>query len=206
MNDSTIQCRFCLEDDTQTNLIVPCLCKGSAKYVHESCLSKWYEKKPESGYKCSSCMFIYKRSYPKEYEIVKNIYTFQIPYISTPFLCILFHHWVFFLGTRTFFSERNYKILLYIIHGLLNIVYYFYCIYVFMSIQNKKQYIKLWFKNIRFMIHISQLYFLITIPVTGWLGGFSSCICMYLCVFEHSEILQIMNKNHVMRFIDYTPS
>jgi E3 ubiquitin-protein ligase DOA10 len=107
-----VQCRFCLEDDTHTNVIAPCLCKGSAKYVHELCLSKWYEKKPESGYKCSSCMFIYNRSYSKEYETIKSIYIPKIPYSSNPFVCILFHHWVFFLGTRAFVSEKNYKILL----------------------------------------------------------------------------------------------
>lgn len=38
------QCRFCLGtgDNSPTDpLIAPCLCKGSAKYVHRSCLDQW---------------------------------------------------------------------------------------------------------------------------------------------------------------------
>ena len=34
-------CRVCLEDDDAENMISPCGCKGSIKYVHRECLDKW---------------------------------------------------------------------------------------------------------------------------------------------------------------------
>lgn len=32
--DSSPMCRFCLEEDSERNLIQPCLCDGSSKWVH----------------------------------------------------------------------------------------------------------------------------------------------------------------------------
>ena len=34
-------CRICLEDDLVSNLISPCRCSGTSKYVHKSCLDQW---------------------------------------------------------------------------------------------------------------------------------------------------------------------
>ena len=34
-------CRICLSDETQTDLVSPCECKGTIAYVHETCLNKW---------------------------------------------------------------------------------------------------------------------------------------------------------------------
>ena len=35
------ECRICLEEDDIQNMITPCLCKGSRKYVHRQCLNEW---------------------------------------------------------------------------------------------------------------------------------------------------------------------
>ncbi|KAI8874885.1 hypothetical protein K501DRAFT_203770 [Backusella circina FSU 941] len=34
-------CKICLEKDFNSNLISPCLCKGSIKYIHPHCLADW---------------------------------------------------------------------------------------------------------------------------------------------------------------------
>lgn len=34
-------CRFCFEDDSEGELIAPCACTGSQKYVHRTCLTRW---------------------------------------------------------------------------------------------------------------------------------------------------------------------
>ena len=31
------ECRICLEEDEIENLISPCLCRGTSKYIHEKC-------------------------------------------------------------------------------------------------------------------------------------------------------------------------
>ena len=35
------QCRFCLEDADEDQLIAPCNCDGSHKFVHQECLREW---------------------------------------------------------------------------------------------------------------------------------------------------------------------
>ncbi|KAL6757350.1 hypothetical protein V8C86DRAFT_3026214 [Haematococcus lacustris] len=41
-------------------LIVPCLCTGTAKYVHRQCLEKWREATPAAFYKCTVCGYEYQ--------------------------------------------------------------------------------------------------------------------------------------------------
>jgi len=35
------ECRICLENDSNENLLIPCHCSGTAAYVHRNCLSNW---------------------------------------------------------------------------------------------------------------------------------------------------------------------
>ena len=37
----TRECRICLQEDSIENLISPCKCTGTQKYVHANCLSSW---------------------------------------------------------------------------------------------------------------------------------------------------------------------
>jgi E3 ubiquitin-protein ligase DOA10 len=40
-----ISCRYCLSEDNEEDLVDPCKCKGTTKYVHKKCLTKWFENK-----------------------------------------------------------------------------------------------------------------------------------------------------------------
>ena len=55
-------CRICLGEEADAgNLIVPCLCSGSAKYVHRECLNTW-RATALSGKRfrqCNTCNFRY---------------------------------------------------------------------------------------------------------------------------------------------------
>jgi hypothetical protein len=57
------QCRICLDEQNDlTNMIVPCKCRGSAKYVHRKCLNSWIETFPPHhphAIKCNTCQFTY---------------------------------------------------------------------------------------------------------------------------------------------------
>lgn len=46
--DSSSQCRICLESDDDDEMIKPCNCDGSSKYVHRKCIEKWIPMKTES--------------------------------------------------------------------------------------------------------------------------------------------------------------
>lgn len=56
-------CRICLANDNESEMISPCLCKGSMKYVHSECLKRWRHSalnhyKP-SYYRCDQCFCPY---------------------------------------------------------------------------------------------------------------------------------------------------
>jgi hypothetical protein len=54
-------CRICQDPDTNTSeLIVPCKCKGTIKYVHRHCLDEWRLTYTNfSYYKCPNCLYDY---------------------------------------------------------------------------------------------------------------------------------------------------
>ena len=52
-------CRFCFEDENDDSKIIsPCMCKGSMKYVHHTCLIKWIQS--SSKYFCPVCKYNYE--------------------------------------------------------------------------------------------------------------------------------------------------
>jgi hypothetical protein len=54
-------CRICLQEDNIKNLISPCLCRGSNKYIHRECLNQWrrLSDNQEQNNKCPTCKFEY---------------------------------------------------------------------------------------------------------------------------------------------------
>ena len=59
-----IECRICLEDSTNEQLISPCGCDGTAKWVHESCLQRWREENVsnDNARRCEICNVHYFQS------------------------------------------------------------------------------------------------------------------------------------------------
>lgn len=58
INQENLQCRICLEDEENIDLLIsPCRCNGTSKYVHKSCLETWrYQSINAQGfYKCMEC-------------------------------------------------------------------------------------------------------------------------------------------------------
>ena len=54
-------CRICLEEEDSTDrMIAPCLCKGSMKWVHRSCLDEWRRNEQDRAFaQCTECHFHY---------------------------------------------------------------------------------------------------------------------------------------------------
>lgn len=59
-NDDT--CRICLDDAGNGEMIAPCLCAGTCKWVHRDCLDKWRvsDSGTNSFNECPQCKFHYK--------------------------------------------------------------------------------------------------------------------------------------------------
>lgn len=61
-DDAERQCRICLSCDEQEDLIAPCLCMGSVRWVHRGCLDEWraQELRLNSFSHCELCKFEYR--------------------------------------------------------------------------------------------------------------------------------------------------
>lgn len=55
-------CRICLDEDQSKNLLAPCRCSGSSKYVHVDCLNEWRatSNNPEAFNRCFTCNYTYQ--------------------------------------------------------------------------------------------------------------------------------------------------
>lgn len=62
MQQDLKQCRICFDDNDQRNLISPCLCSGSSKYIHKHCLEEWRRTSQLNYYRCPTCHYHYKIS------------------------------------------------------------------------------------------------------------------------------------------------
>lgn len=91
MSDQQKECRICFDEEKNDEFIAPCLCSGTSKYVHISCIEKWREiNKFKPAYdKCMECHFEYKlkKKYREEtlyfdcpmHKIHSITYLFTIP-------------------------------------------------------------------------------------------------------------------------------
>jgi hypothetical protein len=57
-------CRICLEEDEINNMIYPCRCSGTSKYVHKDCLNQWrtLSDNIDAYKKCFECNYEYQIS------------------------------------------------------------------------------------------------------------------------------------------------
>ncbi|RYG98677.1 E3 ubiquitin-protein ligase MARCH, partial [archaeon] len=54
-------CRICLDEDVRRNLIAPCSCRGSQRWVHRGCLDKWRAMKEDRAFsRCTECLTSYQ--------------------------------------------------------------------------------------------------------------------------------------------------
>lgn len=77
-----MDCRICQEQGDSSDLIVPCACKGSCKYVHRKCLDTWRETDTdESLTRCPNChteyQFDIEITKSREYYIAKFLVFFE---------------------------------------------------------------------------------------------------------------------------------
>ena len=55
-------CRICLDGDNEQDMIAPCRCKGTSKWVHRACLDQWraYNAEDLAFSQCMECHFPYQ--------------------------------------------------------------------------------------------------------------------------------------------------
>jgi hypothetical protein len=96
-------CRICLDDDLADNMIYPCKCKGTAKYVHKHCLNEWRTTTTnrENFYRCEMCHYRYSNNNNNE-PIIENSCTKFIRFISNEFLIFYIFYSLLIFGFGQF--------------------------------------------------------------------------------------------------------
>ena len=57
---SAYTCRICLEECERSEVIAPCSCRGSSKWVHRACLDQWRAIREDRAFsKCTECLTDY---------------------------------------------------------------------------------------------------------------------------------------------------
>jgi len=111
-------CRICLEDDTTNNLIYPCKCSGTSKYVHKYCLNQWrtLSENREAYYKCFECNYYYKLEATVENQYNNNNLLAMIKYLKSNMIIFLLFNMtlIFILATFIANIDNNYNIIKFI--------------------------------------------------------------------------------------------
>lgn len=159
------ECKYCLINDRINNLVYPCNCYGTMKYVHPKCLSDWIQVKNDKeifdySYTCEVCKYniIYKKKYKYGFFktiliIIYNIFT-QRKYCYTS-LChslmfiflfkrtkLLIHDFLRFIHTKKYLNITH-NILISI--SILLMIYD--CIIYYKNIFLKERGVKIIFEN-----------------------------------------------------------
>ena len=99
------QCRICLEENEDIDdLISPCKCDGTQKYVHSKCLEKWRDENldKENYKRCQECLSDYRieiiGSNSKRFFICKNITRCYYYIVSKQVLFFTLINYSVFLG------------------------------------------------------------------------------------------------------------
>ncbi len=199
------QCRFCLEDDDRDNLLAPCICKGSFKYVHRACLMQWYEHEPTKGLRCSACLKPFSRQGILELENLPTDGDLQTLFINKPHLAILFSHWCF-IGCAhfivTIYGPLDYLVLYHIFQAGFHGVYMWGLHIVCSHIKNIDVCMKEWFSRSIQVVPFIHVVCLATMWKTGFLGGIAADLCIFLYFYELFDVLHTINQQQSFVFIN----
>ena len=217
----SLQCRICLDEDENKNLVSPCNCSGTSKYIHTDCLNIWRDQNINTPYynMCIDCRAKYKYTInSKECIFISNNNT------TIMYFCILIVFTLFFSSFDynnctdifDYIKHRNITNILdnntnyYIMFGIITSNYLINCLFFLISsllllkINNKKRYLsKIYvntiYKNISlFYVFIIYIIFSVKIFLTMcFILVFIDCINCHYYIQKHNNILTELNHNNL---------
>jgi len=221
------QCRICLEEDNKQNLVAPCVCNGTSKYIHPRCLTSWREQNINTPYfnTCIDCRqeYVYEIS-QKEYifissQIMKYIYLFLLgcftiflPYFENNYSIKLLEHIKEKNITQILDSSTYYYIFYYIIisNYIINCILFVISWCVFIFVVNKSKYLSkiynyklLLFFNICYIYVFYILFNFNIFLFLSLLFVFISLCYDYSFILNHNRILFFLNNDNIKYRGDY---
>lgn len=198
-------CRYCLDEDTPENLIAPCICQGTMKYVHNRCLLRWYTMNPEIGLNCSICKTECAHTVDQPIEKGLSLELIKRAGLDYPFLVVLLYHWIYIffclsvLKIEKFSDMREYYRLF---QGLFTGMYLISFSIPVWQVHQKKRYLQKWFCTSRGLLLLFHLYCIWLMPKYTWIGGIPGNLCCFQYFYAHSHILEEINSKIIFRFIN----
>ena len=207
------QCRICLENDNPEDLINPCKCKGTSKYVHKECLNQWrtLSNNTEAYNKCFECGYTYKmKPHPKKNACNESMSSLCRLLSGNLCLFFMFNFFIIYIITELFelfdteriipktlnfdnyLPNQNYVFNCYFIISAVCYVFMLFIVGIitFINIKKKRLYIFYFCRN-RANIMLPILF----------VGFILFSINYSLTIFLISILFQIILKQHFM-FID----
>lgn len=168
--NTTETCRICLEEDSIDNMLHPCKCTGSSKYVHKGCLNEWRNitTNRDNQYKCEICNYRYKVTPSRE-----NRTCFVKTVLSPNCFYVLMNIFAYLLSLILQAIDSNNNLIRYIYQSKQNdsreisMIYWIislgfcllilivYLIVGMMTIKNKKLYCNLYRSNLKLFSYLS---------------------------------------------------
>ena len=163
-------CRICLEEDSINNMIHPCKCTGSSKYVHKGCLNEWRNitSNRDNQYKCEICNHRYKITTSKENRtcFIKTVLSPNCFYIIMNIFAYLFsiilqavdsnNNLIHNIYQPKQNDSREIDMIYWIISlGFCLLILIIYIIAGMMTIRNKNLYCKLYRSNLKLFSYLS---------------------------------------------------
>lgn len=194
MTQEDILCRFCLDTTNEKSnpLVEPCGCRGSLRYVHAACLSRWRRMNPERNANiCLLCFTLYNMSPEDTFEIIPDFKTIPVFFLRFPFfLCVSVHY-----GGILYYSMAPYHVRFITIYQNMQYVYqilYIFLFYMNFHVRNKRMYWRYTLQAPTFFfisglvvsnLYLKEMEYLSFVPIT---------LCFGLIYMRHIHILYTM--------------
>jgi E3 ubiquitin-protein ligase DOA10 len=191
-------CRFCLETRESSNeeLVTPCKCSGSIKYIHISCLKKWVsndERYIDTRLTCNMCETAYSLSFLPALEDIPGTFGIAMYILNNGIYITSLHEFLYIISIKpnnlNFILERNmvyihtYTLFLY---GLLFIIHF--------RVNNIRLYLSKYLWGAWWFLPLLHIYILLTCYITGNFNRpLLSKICIHLYWLEHVRALKKVN-------------
>ena len=186
-------CRICYDSEINSEMIYPCKCNGSIKWIHQCCLKKWIETSKKDI--CPQCKYKYIKKIDYKYSnlkfLNKSIYI-KITSLIVISLCIglfsLISLKFYKNNTDTIFFFKNIKLISNLYH-----VYNGLKLFLIISV------------ILLTILHIKKNMNILNIINSNNLNPGSNIIEFTYCIFYiYNELIrEIIKKNSIINYINY---
>ena len=191
-------CRFCLETRESSNeeLVAPCKCSGTVKYLHTSCLKKWVsneEQYIDTRLTCNMCETRYSVSFLPALEDIPDKLGIAMYILNNGIYITSFHEFLYIIciwpNNLNFILERN----MVCVHAY-TLFLYASLFTIHFRVNNMRLYLSKYLWGAWWCLPLLHIYILLTSYITGNFNrALLSKVCIHIYWLEHVRALKKVN-------------